>query len=388
MNSFIFYNPVKIYFGLNSFEKIGSEIKSYGIKKIMFLYGKGSIFKNGAYEAATASLKNHSIEFIEYGGIKPNPILSKVIEAAEICKRENIEGILAIGGGSVVDSAKAIGAQSKVEWNIWEAFEGKRKASESLPIFVGLTLSATGSEMNQWAVITNEKENKKWSFTAGHASFPKASFLDPKYQYSLPKEQTIYGAIDALSHIFELYFDPSEGTEIQDELSEGISRVIMNNVKILINKPDDYEARSQLIWSATLALNGILTAGKTYGDWATHEIEHSLSAFYDIAHGAGLAIVFPAWMKYIASEFPDKFARFGEKVFQIQGNDKFEKANAMIDKLLNFYKEIGAPTTLREVNISESEIEKLAENAAIKAPIGNRKKLYKEDIIKILKLAL
>lgn len=387
MNSFVFYNPTKIYFGLNSFDKIGSEVKSHGLKKVLLLYGQGSVFKNGAYSACVESLKKNSIEFVELGGIKPNPVLSKVYEGAEICKKENLEAIIAIGGGSVIDSAKVIAAQAKVEWDIWEAFEGKRKAQDSLPVFAGLTLSATGSEMNPWAVITNEKENKKWSFTAGPSSFPKASFLDPKYQYSLPKEQTVNGAVDALSHIFELYFDPTEESELQDELSEGIARTIIRNVKILLQKPDDYEARSQFMWSATLALNGLLAAGKSYGDWASHAIEHSLSAYFDIAHGAGLAIVFPAWMKYIAKEYPHKFAKFGRRVFNITESTEERMAFEMIEKLIEFYREIGAPTTLRDVNIKENDIEILATNASLKSPIGQRKKLYKEDIVNILKIA-
>ena len=246
MRNFVFHNPTKIIFGKDTIGKIGPEIKEYGVSKVLLLYGKSSIFKNGVYDKTVDSLRKNGIEFVELGGVKPNPVLSKVIEGIEISKKEKVQGILAVGGGSVLDSAKVIAAGYYFDGNIWDAFEGEKDAEKSLPIFSILTISATGSEMNSFAVVTKEEENKKWSFSAGESSYPKASIIDPAIQFSLPKEQTVYGAIDAMSHVFELYFDGTGDTDIQDEIAEGLIRTIMHNVKILLNEPENYEARAQL----------------------------------------------------------------------------------------------------------------------------------------------
>lgn len=388
MNNFEFYNPTKILFGKGKIEKIGGEIIKTGIKKILFLYGKSSIFKNGVYDSVSKSLKENNIDFVEVGGVKPNPVLSKVYEAIDICKKENIEGILAVGGGSVLDSAKAIAAGACHNGDIWDAFEGKVKLNESLPIFTVLTISATGSEMNSYAVVTKEDENKKWAFSAGESSFPKVSILDPSIQSFLPKEQTAHGAVDAMSHIFELYFDGTDNTDIVDELSEGLLRTIIKHTRILLKNPENYNSRAQLVWAATLALNGINGTGRNYGDWATHSMEHSISAFHDIAHGAGLAIIFPAWMKYVYSIKPEKFARLAEMVFNIKEGSTEEKALAGIEKIKELYKEFGEPTSLMDIKLGEVDITELVENASMQAPLGKLKKLDKQDIENIFRLAL
>ncbi|MFH1197837.1 MAG: iron-containing alcohol dehydrogenase [bacterium] len=388
MNNFEFYNPTKLFFGKGEISKIGNEIKKYNVTKVLLIYGKASIFNNRVYDQVSASLIKSGVEFIECGGVKPNPVLSKVHEVIELCRKENVDGILAVGGGSVLDSAKAIAAGFFYEGDVWDAFEGKVQLSKTLPLFTILTLSATGSEMNAWAVITNEDENKKWAFSAGESSYPKVTVLDPTAQFSLPRAQTVNGAVDAMAHIFELYFDPTKNTDVQDEIAEGLLRTIIKHTPVLLTKPDNENSRAQIAWSATLALNGLNGAGRSGGDWATHTLEHSLSAFYDIAHGAGLAIMFPAWMKYVYKKDIAKFVRLAEKVFGITAGSDDEKAIKGIDAVKNFFKEIGAPTSLKEINVDETDLDKLADNAALRAPEGRLLKLYRADIYNIYKLAL
>ncbi len=387
MQNFEFVNPTKILFGKGMISKLGKEIKSHSVSKVLLHYGKTSIFKNGVYEQVVETLKANQIKWVELGGVKPNPVLTKVEEGIEICKKEKVDGVLAVGGGSVIDSAKAIAAGVLFEGNIWDAFDDKKRATKGLPIFTVLTLSATASEMNAFAVITKEDENKKWAFSAGYDSYPKVSVIDPLVQMTLPQEQTVNGAVDAISHIFELYFDGTKHTDIQDEIAEGIIRTVMKHVKILLNDPLNYESRAQLAWSATLALNGLNAAGRTWGDWSTHTLEHSLSAYYDISHGAGLSIMFPAWMKYVYKNDIQKFTRFGRNIFHLEGKDEVVAVES-INKIKEFFDEIGSPTSLKQVDINEDAIEKLTENASLRAPVGVLMKLGRDDIRKIFYLAL
>lgn len=387
MQNFEFVNPTKVLFGKGMTAKLGYEIRERKISKVLLHYGKSSIFKNGVYEQVTTTLKENKIDWVELGGVKPNPVLSKVEEGIKICKDEKVDGVLAVGGGSVIDSAKAIAAGVLFNGNIWEAFEGTKRAEASLPIFTVLTLSATASEMNAFAVITKEDENKKWAFSAGLDSYPKVTVIDPSFQLTLPQEQTVNGAVDTISHIFELYFDGIKNTDIQDEIAEGIIRTVMKHVKILLNDPANYESRANLAWSATLALNGLNTAGRSWGDWSTHTLEHSLSAFYDIAHGAGLSIMFPAWMKYVYKNDVAKFARLGKNIFGLKGEDE-QIAVETISKVKEFFDEIGSPTSLKQIDVKEEDINKLTDNASLRTPLGTLMKLEKEDIRKIYELAL
>ena len=381
MRDFVFHNPTKIVFGKGKIKQIGEEIKNFGVKKVLFLYGRGSIKKNGVYEDVTNSLKESGIDWVEVSGVKPNPVLSKVHEAIEVARRENVEAILAVGGGSVIDSAKTIAAGFYYDGDIWDAFIGKYRVKRSLPIFVVLTISATGSEMNGGAVITNEKTNQKYSFWS-FTSYPKVSIIDPTVQFSLPKEQTVYGGVDAIVHVLEYYFDGSKERILMDRIMESIIKTIMESVEKLIRDPEDYDARSNLAWSATLALNGLTSTGSFGGDWSSHAIEHSLSALYDIPHGAGLAIITPAWMRYVMEEDREKFERFSKEIF---GKDTAEEG---IEAFKSWLKKVGAPTSLKDVEIPENDIEKIAKNAAMRAPFGKLKKLYENDIREILKLAI
>ena len=381
MENFVFHNPTKVIFGKGTVKEIGVEIKNFGLKKVLFLYGRGSIKRNGVYDTVVESLKENGIDWVEVSGVKPNPVLSKVHEAIEVARKENVDGILAVGGGSVIDSAKTIAAGFYYDGDIWDAFIGKYKVERSLPIFVVLTLSATGSEMNGSAVITNEKTKQKYSFWAW-SSFPKVSIIDPTVQFSLPKEQTVYGGVDAIVHVLEYYFDGAKERMIMDRIMESIIKTIMESVEILIENPRDYTARANLAWSATLALNGLTSTGSRGGDWSSHVIEHSLSALYDIPHGAGLAIVTPAWMRYVMDEDREKFERFARVLF-----DK-DSAEEGIEAFKEWLRKVGAPVSLKDAGIPESDIDKIVENAAMRAPFGRLKRLDRDDIREILKLAV
>jgi alcohol dehydrogenase YqhD (iron-dependent ADH family) len=385
MLNFNYYNPTKLVFGKDTIKTIGGHVKSFGVKKVLFLYGKNSIFKNGVYDTVVASLKENSIEYVEVSGVKPNPVLSKVHEAIQVVRENNLDGIVAVGGGSVVDSAKAIAAGAFYEGDVWDVFEGKAQVTKALPIFPVLTISATGSEMNNGGVITNEAEGKKWGF-GSPLLFPKVSILDPTVQATLPTIQTVNGAVDGLSHVFEAYFGGTSNTDMEDELSEGIIRTIMKHTKVLINDPSNYDSRSELAWSATLALNGINGVGRR-GDWSSHGIEHGVSVFNDIAHGSGLAIVMPAWMKYVHSYWPEKFARFGENIFGITEGSIEEKGLKAIEALSAFYKEIGAPITLKEVGVTRKDLDFIADTVAKQGPLGSIKSLDRDDVYKILEIA-
>ncbi len=380
MRNFVFHNPTKIIFGKGTVGQIGDEIKKYGVEKVLLLYGRGSIKRNGVYDSITSSLERNGISWVEVSGVKPNPVLSKVHEAIKVARREKVQAILAAGGGSVIDSAKAIAAGYYYSGDIWDAFLGKYKVDKALPIFTVLTISATGSEMNGGAVVTDEKTGLKLSF-GSKATYPKVSIIDPTVQFTLPKEQTVYGAVDAIVHVLEYYFDGSKDRWLMDRVMESIIKTIMESAEILVNEPTNYEARANLAWSATLALNGLTSTGSFGGDWSSHYIEHALSAIYDIPHGAGLAIVTPAWMRYVMEEDIDKFRRFAKEIF---GEEDPEKG---IEAFKSWLKNIGAPVSLKDAGIPEKDIDKIAENAAFEAPFGTLKRLELEDIKKVLEIA-
>ncbi len=386
MKNFDFHNPTRLIFGKDTIKDMGSLIESYGDKKVLLLYGKGSIFKNGVYDTVVKSLKESNITFVEMSGVKPNPVLSKVKETVEFMKKEKVDAILAVGGGSVLDTAKISAASYYYDGDPWDFYEGKVTPKKALPIYGVLTISATGSEMNSGGVITNEEEKKKWGWGSKY-TYPRLSIVDPSVQASLPLNQTINGAVDTLSHVFEAYFGGTKNTLMQDELSEGIIRTVIEATRILIKDASNYDARAELAWAATLALNGLNGLGRK-GDWASHGMEHSISAYYDIAHGEGLSIVFPAWMSYVYKEDVDKFARLGEKVFDIEGDDQEDKAKKAIAAFKDFLREIGAPVSLGEKNIGEENLRAMAKNALLRGPLGNLKKLQEEDVYEILKSAL
>ncbi len=389
MLNFQFYNPARIIFGRGEENNVGKYTAEYG-KKVLLHYGEGSIKKTGLYEKVISSLKKYNIEIIELGGVRPNPVLSLVRKGIEICKTESIDFILAVGGGSVIDSAKSIAVGSKINGDIWEYFMDKSKViKSSLPLGVILTIPATGSESSTSSVITNEENLFKRSIKSTEY-IPKFSILNPEITFTLPEYQIACGCSDILSHLMERYFTQVEHVDFTDRLLEAAMKTIIINAPIAVNEKNNYDIMAEIMWVGTLAHNGLLDTGRI-GDWASHYIEHELSALYDLTHGAGLAIITPAWMKYVYKENQDKFIQFAHRVFNIDFayNEKERTIIEMIKYLENWYKTIGLPTKLSEVGITSSNFEKMAEKCLVgRGKAGNFKKLDMEDICNIYNLAL
>jgi len=388
MKNFTYVNSTKIIFGKDTESLIGEEIKSFGGKKVLFHYGGGSIKKTGLYDRIIKSLAENQIDYVELGGVQPNPRLSLVRTGIELCKLHDIDFILAVGGGSVIDSAKAIGIGAVYEGDVWDFFTGNATIESTLPVGVVLTIPAAGSEASTGTVITNEDGWYKWSVNSVLIR-PKFAILNPELTYTLPDYQTVCGASDMIAHVFERYFTNESGVDFTDELCEATIRSIMRCVKMVLKDPTNYDARANLMWEGTLAHNGILGTGRIE-DWASHKIEHELSAIYDIAHGAGLAIIFPHWMEYVYKHDIYRFARFAHRIFNVDVDFFNLEATVLegIKRLKNFYKEIGLPIKLKDVNIGSEHFEEMAKKATINGPIGSFVKLNTEDVYNIFKLAL
>ncbi len=384
MQNFEFWNPTEIVFGEGTIPQIGAKTKPYG-KKVMLVYGKSSIKENGVYEQVVSSLKKVGLEIVEFPGVRPNPVLTHLNEGIALAKREQIDAIVAAGGGSVLDEAKAIAAGAKDDGDVWDFFLGTRDVSDALPLLTVLTLAATGSEMNCGGVITNETTKQKFNIHSPHL-YPKVSILDPAVTCSVPMNHTVNGAVDAISHLIEGYFSATDPwIPIQDRYVEGIVISVMESMERLLENPADYQGRATLMWGATLALNGLHLAGIGPFGFPNHAIEHSLSAFYDIAHGAGLSIVIPGWMQYASEKNPAKFAQFAKRVFHIVKEDSDEQTAAKgTEALKAWFKKIGSPVTLSEAEIPASDIDALAENATMLCTKWGLTDYTKEEIAKVL----
>lgn len=389
MRNFVYNIPTKIFFGKGQIEKIGEEILKYG-KRVLLVYGKGSVKANGIYDKVVEILNKNGIEFFEVAGVDPNPRTETVYYGADICKKNNIDLILAMGGGSTIDCAKAIGLQSKYDGDFWADFYigGKKELiKEVTPVASILTLAATGSEMNGSTVISNMSVNMKVGFNHPKLK-PVFSVEDPEYTYSVSRYQTCAGAIDIMSHLFEQYFSAEKDGFMQNRLIEGLLKTIIHYAPIALENPKDYEARANIMWTSSMALNELVTYGKESTDWATHQIEHQLSAVYDITHGIGLGILTPAWMKYVLSdENIHRFVDYGKNIWNLTGTDR-EIAEKSIEKTREFFISLGCPASLSEINIDNRHFEEMAANAVFRGNVGSMKKLTKEDIVEIYKLAL
>lgn len=387
MNDFTFYNPVKLIFGKGQLAKLATELPSYG-KKVLVVYGGGSIKRNGLYEELMTLLNDIGMEVHELSDVEPNPRVSTARKGAKICKEQEIDVLLAVGGGSVIDCTKLIACAAKYDGDAWDFVSKKATPSEALPFGTVLTLAATGSEMNAGSVITNEETEEKYGWGSPF-SFPKFSVLDPTYTMTVPKDQTIYGIVDMMSHIFEQYFNEATNTPVQDEMCEGVLRAIIEDGPKLVENLENYELRETILIAGTLGLNGFLRLGYQ-GDWATHEIEHAVSAVYDIPHAGGLAILFPHWMRQNVKVNPERFAKLAMKVFGVDPTGKAveEIAHEGIGCLSAFWSAIGAPETLAYYGIDDSKIEVMAEKATINGEIGRFKKLGKQDVEEILRASL
>ena len=386
MRNFNFQNSTKVIFGKGTEEQAGKEVKKYS-DNILFHYGGGSIKKYGLYDRLFKSLEEEGIKVTELGGVKPNPRLELVKRGIEICRQQEIDFILAAGGGSVIDSAKAIAAGVPYQGDVWDFFRGEAEIKEVLPLGAVLTIPAAGSETSPAAVITNRDRNQKWDI-ASNKLRPQFSILNPEVTYTLPAFQTACGAADIMAHIMERYFTQTENVGVTDRLCEGTLKTVIKNVPQALDDPEDYNSRAEIMWAGTIAHNDLLGTGREQ-DWASHAIEHELSAFYDVAHGAGLAVVFPAWMKYVYRENMERFVQFAVRVWNVEPDFHDPEWTALkgIEMIEKFFSSLGLPTSLSELGVPEDKLEKMAEKCTSEGKIGNFKKLGQEDVLKIYQLA-
>ncbi|MDO5575466.1 MAG: iron-containing alcohol dehydrogenase [Fibrobacter sp.] len=389
MENFVFLNPTKVIFGKDTELQVGKEVKAYS-SKILLHYGSGSVIKSGLLNKVKESLKNEGVSFIELGGVKPNPRVSLVREGIKICRENNISFILAVGGGSVIDSSKAISVGVPYNGDVWDFYDYKTQPKESLKVASVLTIPAAGSETSQSSVITNEELKLKRGLT-NDLLFPVFTIMDPVLTFTLPQYQTACGASDIMAHIMERYFTNTKNVELTDRLCEAALKTIMHNAPLAIKDPSNYDARAEIMFTGTVAHNNLLGMGRVE-DWGSHSIEHEISAIYDVAHGAGLSVVFPAWIKYVYKTNPDRFLQFASRVFGIDVN-YYNKEQTILDAvacLEKFYKSIGLPTRLSDMNITDKDLQEMAQKATFdnKNTVGNFVKLTAKDVLEILKLAL
>lgn len=380
MNNFEFYNPTRVIFGSNEINSVGKHTAKYG-KKALIVTTRGSVKRLGIFDKVKGLLEEQGIETVELSGVDPNPRLSTVYEGAKICREKNIDVIVALGGGSVIDCSKAIAFAVFDDGDIWDFFACKRIAKKGLPIIAVLTITGTGSEMNTNCVITNEKLDQKYS-THYVFSYPKVAIIDPELQKTVPNYLTACGMTDSISHVMEKYFDGTKDTPIQDRLAEGVILTVIENEAVL-KDPENVTYRANLSWAATMALNGLNDAGRGSNDYDAHTIEMEASAKYDIAHGAGLAIVHPAWLEHLCKKDPEKFVQFAQRIFGIEKGSKtdYEVGMEGIQALKAKFKQWGMPSTLKEAGIPKDDLETLALTAT-QAPEGLY--LNKDEIYKVL----
>lgn len=387
MKNFTYDIPTKVFFGKNSIDNLGAEIKKYS-QNILIAYGSQRIKESGLFKQVTDELEKFNISYKELSGIKPNPSIESVRAGIKIMDENNLDFVLAVGGGSVIDAAKGITAGAASEIDPWKFCIKEASVEKAFPLATILTLAATGSEMNGNSVISNEETKEKLYFGSDLVR-PVFSILDPTLMYTLPKNQTAAGAVDIFTHVAEQYFDKTDSAGFSDRMSEAIMKTSIKYGRIAIDEPENYEARANLMWASSLALNGLVSYGKSGGDWATHGIEHELSAAYDITHGLGLAIILPQWMKYnLDDKNVDRFAMFAENVFNIQMEDKVEQAKAGIEATSVFFKSLDLESTLSEIGIDDSQFDHMAKQAVQFGNIGGFRSLDANDIKKIYKMAL
>ncbi len=389
MDNFVYHNPTKLIFGKGQMDMLPKETAPYG-KKVLMVYGGGSIKRNGVYQQVIEKLQEIEAHIYELGGVEPNPRISTVREGVAICKQEGIDFLLAVGGGSTIDCTKAIAVGAKSEADMWDIITRKERPQGALPFGTILTLAATGSEMNSGSVITNWEKKEKYSWGSKY-SFPRFSILDPTITSTVPKDQTVYGIVDIMSHVFEHYFHLTPNTPMQDRLCESILQTMIETGPKLINDLENYEYREVVMLNGTYALNGVINVGMR-GDWATHDLEHAVSAVHDIPHGGGLAILFPNWMKHVLDdEHVARFKQLAVRVFHVDAAGKTDKEAALegIEALRSFWNSIDAPSKLSDYDITEDSLELIAEKAvSVRPEYGVFKKLDKADSLEILRASL
>ncbi|MDR1754135.1 MAG: iron-containing alcohol dehydrogenase [Eubacterium sp.] len=393
MQNFDFYAPARILFGKDEEKRVGELLKPHATK-VLLHYGGGSIKKSGLYDTVFSSLKAAGLSVVELGGVMPNPRLSLAREGIELCKKEDVDFILAVGGGSVIDSAKAIAMGVYYPGDVWEIYMKGRmlQVKKSLPVATILTIPAAGSESSGDTVITNEEKQLKYGYGAP-ALRPLLSIINPELFFTLPKNQIANGVADMMSHVFERYFTNTTNTDLTDRLCEAVLGTIIKNAPIVLNDPRNYEAWCEIGFAGTVAHNGLVGMGRQE-DWGCHDIEHELSAIYDIAHGAGLAVVTPAWMKYVYKDNINMFVQFAVNVMGVKGSFRDPEGLILegIARLSEFFHKMGLPSTLGELGIDGANLELMSKKASRiqfgdEYPLGRLKKLYWQDILAIYKLA-
>ncbi|MBR6707294.1 MAG: iron-containing alcohol dehydrogenase [Clostridia bacterium] len=392
MFNFDYFTPTKVAFGRNTVSRTAGLIREFGGKKVLVHYGSGSVIRSGLLKKVTDLLDEAGIPYVTLGGAVPNPHLSLVYEGIALCKKENVDFLLAVGGGSAIDSAKAIGYGVANEGDVWDFYDYKRKASGCLPLGVILTIAATGSEMSDSSVITKEEGLVKRGYSSDHGR-PKFAIMDPELTMTLPDYQTACGCTDIMMHTMERYFTNGGNMEITDAIAEGLLRTVMANAEKLKKDPKDFNARAEVMWAGSLSHNGLTGCGNDGGDWMTHKLEHELGGLYDVAHGAGLAAIWGSWARYVYKNCLPRFRKFALNVMQVEpASSDEDTALRGIEALEDFFRRVGMPTSLRElgVNASEDDLSLMAHKCAVgvNGAMGSARLLREEDMLAIFKASV
>ena len=387
MFDFRYFTPTKVVFGKNTEDQVADLIKEFGGTKILIHYGGGSVVRSGLLKRVTDKLDSAGISYVTLGGAVPNPHLSLVYEGIELCKKEKVDFLLAVGGGSAIDSAKAIGYGLANEGDVWDFYDNKRKADGCMPLGVILTIAATGSEMSDSSVITKEEGLIKRGYSSDHGR-PRFAILDPELTMTLPDYQTACGCTDIMMHTMERYFTNGGNMELTDAMAEALLRTVKKNAIILRDDPENYDARAEVMWAGSLSHNGLTGCGNDGGDWMTHKLEHELGGLYDVAHGAGLAAIWGSWARYVYKNCLHRFKRFALNVMEVEnkGTDE-EIALRGIEAMEDFYRSINMPTNLRELGVepTDEELALMAKKCAIGVggEKGSARVLNEKDMLAI-----
>lgn len=389
MLDFQYYSPTRVVFGRNAVKELGKLLKDR--KKVLLHYGGGSVKKNGVFDAVVEQLQAAQIDYVELGGVAPNPKIDLIREGVQLCKEQNVDFILAVGGGSVIDSAKAIALGAKIDFDVWRLYETKERIAGALPLGSVLTIAAAGSELSNGTVVTNPEGGLKRDYGADYLR-PEFAIMNPEYTFTVSKYQTACGTVDILMHTFERYFTHTPDVDLTDELAEGLCRAVIRAGRKAVEDGSDYEARATLMWAGSISHNDLTGLGRR-GDWATHQIEHELSGQYDrVSHGAGLAVIFPAWCRYVWKEEPERFVRFAEKIWGVDttGMTQEEAVFAGIECCENYFRSLGMPVRLSEMDIDDTHLHEMAVKGTYfgKRTLGGFKVLGEADIEEIYRIAL
>ena len=392
MFDFKYFTPTKVLFGKNTENKVADLIQEFGGKKVLIHYGGGSVIRSGLMQKVTDKLDTAGIKYVKLGGAVPNPRLSLVYEGIELCKKEGLDFIMALGGGSAIDSAKAIGYGVMNDGDVWDLYDYKKQAKACMPLGVILTLAATGSEMSDSSVITKEEGLVKRGYSSDFCR-PRFAILNPELTMTLPDYQTACGCTDIMMHTMERYFTNGGNMELTDSMAEALLRTVKENAKILARDPKNYDARAEVMWAGSLSHNGLTGCGNDGGDWMTHKLEHELGGLYDVAHGAGLAAIWGSWARYVYKNCLPRFKRYAINVMGIAPNAGSDEEIALkgIEAMEDFYREIKMPTNLRElgVNATDDDLMLMAHKCAVgvNGGKGSARFLKEEDMLEIYKMS-